>query len=132
MTAVNETNITNGTFNIDVVRPILALKMITEDSSNILNFTWECINYTSTQMILQLNFEHPNRVSISLPRDRLQVTFWGQPLFKSLKGNYVPIAFNVTKTVPCQIDSKRGAELTLIAESVGDVGTNSLITAAIL
>ena len=47
MITVNETNITNDTYDVSgLIMPILKLKMLPE--SKFFNFTWECLNYTST------------------------------------------------------------------------------------
>jgi hypothetical protein len=61
MKPANNTNITNGTFEaLEVAWPALAVKMKPYDSEKIILFTWECTNFTSTALELQLNFTHPN------------------------------------------------------------------------
>lgn len=49
MVTVNATNITNGTLIIEEVqRPILGVFAVPEDEQKKINFTWECLNFTST------------------------------------------------------------------------------------
>jgi hypothetical protein len=61
MKPANYTNIINGTFEaLDVAWPALAVKMKPYDLEKIIPFTWECTNFTSTALELQLNFMHPN------------------------------------------------------------------------
>ena len=53
----NATNITNGTVFInDTERPFLEVKVVPFDKNKIVNFTWECLNFTTEGMELQLYF----------------------------------------------------------------------------
>ena len=53
----NATNITNGTVFInDIERPFLEVKVVPFDKNKIVNFTWECLNFTTEGMELQLYF----------------------------------------------------------------------------
>ena len=61
MKSFNYTNITNGTFEAnDETWPALAVTMKPYDEEKTIKFSWECTNYTSTSLELQLNFTHPN------------------------------------------------------------------------
>ncbi len=84
MKSFNYTNITNGNFEAnDVSWPALAITMKPYDEDKTIKFSWKCTNYTSSSLELQLNFTHPNEVSYQRPRDKIQVTFWGQTYFVS-------------------------------------------------
>lgn len=49
MMPANCSNVTNGTFLVEgVIRPALAIQMLPINSHEVINFTWECLNYTQT------------------------------------------------------------------------------------
>jgi hypothetical protein len=110
---VNATNITNGTLIIEgVQRPILGVHVIPEDENKKINYTWECLNFTSDGMELQLYFEEPSTVSYKIPLDKLFLTFWGQPAFKvANRTDYIPYAYNITYNIPAQMDVHSGTAL---------------------
>ena len=83
-------------------------------------------------MILQIYFEKPNLITIQVPRNKLQVLFWGQPFLKSAKGNYVELGYISTKEVPAQIKPHIGKIIAKVADSGGNIGKYALISAAVL
>jgi hypothetical protein len=111
MVPVDITKITNGTITIEnVTRPTLAIKMIPYDPEKIIDFSWNCTNYTSTSLDLQLNFTRPGQVSYLSPRDQIQITFWGKNVFISDTNStlhrelnavdYIEYGYNLTQQVP--------------------------------
>jgi hypothetical protein len=108
--ATNTTNITNGTLFIEgIERPIIEIIVLPFDKHKVVNFTWECLNFTTEGMELQLYFEKPTRVSYEIPLDMLNITFWGQPFFKAVtRMDYVPMAYNISFPIPPQMDSSMG------------------------
>jgi len=76
---------------------------------------------------LQLNFTDPNKISYSSPRDKIYITFWGQPDFASTNGTYVEFGYNVTNEVPAQIGQKLGQSFELVGKAVGETGKSLLI-----
>jgi hypothetical protein len=86
--------------------------VIPEDQQKKINFTWECLNFTSVGMELQLYFDRPSTVSYSIPLDKFSLTFWGQPAYKAAnRTDYVPFAYNITYPIPAQMDVSSGAFL---------------------
>lgn len=86
--------------------------MIPDDEYKKINYTWECLNFTSEGMQLQLHFEKPSTVSYQMPLDKLLLTFWGQPAFKAAnRTDYVPYAYNITHNIPAQMNVDSGTVL---------------------
>ena len=46
-----------------------------------IEMTWEPISFSEGTLQLQLTFADPDLVSLSLPRDRLRITFLGRDMF---------------------------------------------------
>jgi len=86
-----------------VAWPALAIKIEPYEENKVIDFLWACTNYISDSLELQLNFTDPNKISYSSPRDKIYITFWGQPDFASTNGTYVEFGYNVTNEVPAQI-----------------------------
>ena len=82
---------------------------------NRLNLTWEMIDYTESQLYLQLYFEYPDRVSEYIEYDTLEVYFWGVEWFKSEEG--VPVRYGTRLETPIirQIDP-------VLAGRLGELG----------
>jgi len=81
MIPANIGNVTNGTIWIDgVERPALRVQVLSSDlevtPQEKLTFTWECLNFTEYTMTLQLYFDNPNQVSITVPLETVLLTFW--------------------------------------------------------
>ena len=56
----------NETFTIDdKIYPVLDIKIIpgTYSDESLLTFNWTFVNYTQTELILQIDFDKPNAVS---------------------------------------------------------------------
>ena len=69
-----------------------------------LGFTWECIDYTDTEMVLQLYFEYPLIVSTTEESHTLKLVFNGQEVFKDVTEKYVWPRLELRKELPRQMD----------------------------
>ena len=68
--------------------PVLTVKIIparTQDPE-LLDFTWEIINYTKSEIKFQLDFENPLYVSFEEEPDILEISFHDEDLFISENG----------------------------------------------
>jgi len=87
--ARNETYLTEEEGYRDYeIRPALELLVQpSEDSDPMkLNFTWEFVDFTQDELLVQLYFEIPPYLSSEADDDFLLVTFWGNSLFTSEEG----------------------------------------------
>ena len=48
-----------------------------------LSFKWTITEFKEDQMTIQLDFAHPEDISMADRNDQVQVTFWGVEFFKS-------------------------------------------------
>jgi hypothetical protein len=72
-----------------------------------LAFNWTLIEFTASQMNLQLNFENPSYVSSNVDQERLRIIFHGFYMFTDQKGNYMQPKFETNlKLVPRQIETE--------------------------
>ena len=70
--------------------PVVDLHMIAgiDSDERQLNFTWVCINFTSTYMDFAVNYTQYTNVSIHDERDVLEVSYNGNGYFKCLDGQF--------------------------------------------
>ena len=70
--------------------PVVDLHMIAgiDSDERQLNFTWVCINFTSTYMDFAVNYKQYTNVSIHDERDVLEVSYNGNGYFKCLDGQF--------------------------------------------
>ena len=62
-----------------------------------LNFEWECIDYTETEMVLQVFFDNPPIVSTAEEPQILKVVFYAQDVFKDVTDKYIWPMFEVRR-----------------------------------
>ena len=64
-------------------------------------FTWRLQRFSPQQLVLDLDFENPEYVSIKEIKDQLKITIYGFYLFADIKGNFVLPEFTLeTKRLP--------------------------------
>ena len=81
-----------------------------------LNLTWELLSYDSQFIFIQLEFEHPSRISSSQYYDTLEVHFWGNDFFKSAEdGEPVRYGAMLEHKIVRQVSPKTGRRLSAIA-----------------
>ena len=76
----------------DVVYPILDMEVIPGKFSEMkqLNFNWTFVEFKTTEMLIQLNFENINVVSShGMHKDSIQITIYGFQMFADTLGNYM-------------------------------------------
>ena len=95
----NETVFINGSY-----WPILQIKVIPGRYSDnkLLKFNWTYVNFTSTELLIQLAFENVFDVSChSMHLDSISVQIFGIYLFADTRANYMyPEALLMPKTLP--------------------------------
>ena len=73
---------------------------VDDEISEKLKFTWECIDFTQNEMVLQLYFENPKFVSISDKPQTLKLVFNGEATFMDLLLNVVRPGFELRRVLP--------------------------------
>ena len=77
---------------------------VDESATDNLSFSWECIDFTSTEMVMQLYFENPSFVSSSSNAHSLKLVFNLQDVFKDTSGRLIRPKLELRKKIPRQID----------------------------
>ena len=55
-----------------------------------MTFTWTYVNFTTTELIIDLNFDYPSAISAAnKDKEFIEVTLHGTPLFRDTNGNYI-------------------------------------------
>ncbi len=107
--------INNGTIRIeDKYFEVLNVAVIDpngNDEPTPIDFTWECTDFTESNMTLQLDFVAPNLVSSDDKAHILQLIFYGSTLFKDVSGNMIAPGLTIRKEIPRQIDSSTGEKI---------------------
>ena len=92
----NFSKINNGTVVIDgEIKPSLLVEVKPADPdglcANSLSFSWECIDYSESDLVLQMYFENPECISVSKDgRDKVVLTFYEQMLFSDITKRGIP------------------------------------------
>ena len=92
MKARTETYLTMDGYREFEIRPALELQIQPGEGKEVssLNFTWEIIEFTASEVKIQLYFDIPEQLSEnSVQADQIMVTFWANEFFVSEEGYYV-------------------------------------------
>ena len=73
-----------------------------------MNFTWECVDFTEYEMVLQLYFDYPAFISVSDKPQSIKLVFNSQTAFKDVSERIVWPGFELTKRLPRQMDYLSG------------------------
>jgi len=101
-------------------KPMLEINPVPGEYSDMesLEFDWEVLNFTSSQLVIQLIWKNAHHVSMWSKVDNIEVIIHGYHLFADLQGSTVePEARLVSKFVPPQTDEK-GEELAEIVANI--------------
>ena len=100
----NYSKINNETVWInDTEHQVLGVSVINSDETVVrqLNFTWECIDFSATEMVLQLYFQTPLYVSaVTDEPQSLRLLFHGQQMFKSINGKFIWPSLELRRVLP--------------------------------
>ena len=97
--------INNGTVVVDgETKPSIQVEIKPFDPDNFcaqsLGFSWECIDYTESKLILQMNFDSPKCISASsYGRDKVVITFYEQMLFTDITKKGIPPKIRIEKPI---------------------------------
>ena len=67
------------------VRIIPGMQSLSEN----LKFNWTFVNFTSSELVIQLNFETPEWVSINEYKELLQITIFANYFFSDIHGAFI-------------------------------------------
>ena len=117
----------NETIEIDGLSyPMLELIVLPgkQSEKSMLKFNWTLVEYQTTQLLIQLDFENQNYVSShSADRDRIQVTIYGFQLFADSLGNFFsPPTILDPKELPTMISATK----MVAAQGFADTAQNAL------
>jgi len=116
----------------DEVFPVLKLKMLPGEYSNIerLEFDWVVVNSTHQGLTLQLIFKNSKEVSIWSQADGLEVTFYGYHIFQDTRAVSVKPNTQIrTLYIPSQIEEETHAWVTGASRAfVGVISASYLAT----
>ena len=103
----NYSRINNSTVWInDMQHHALDVSLIDVDESvaDNLSFSWECIDFTETEMVMQMYFENPSFVSSSSNAQSLRLVFILQEVFQDTDGKVIRPMLELRGEIPRQID----------------------------
>lgn len=87
---------------------------------------WKVVNFSATQIWIQIYFEYPDNISEKVVGDDLTVTFWGTEFFKAKNGKKVRYGTKIQQKILRVVDPE-------IAVSLGVTGlTMNSITSLVL
>ena len=84
---------------------------IESTSKDKLNFTWECIDFSESQMVIQLYFENPLFVSATDEPSQLLIVFNNETALLDIEGHTLDPDLELSRRIPTQMDSKLGEQL---------------------
>jgi hypothetical protein len=94
--------IKNGTIIVnDTTQPFLEILIEPGKLSNatMLQFNWKLLNFTSGELLIQLEFENPEYVSSNIYPDQLSIIVHGFYMFADKKGNYMMPEFVLNRKI---------------------------------
>ena len=95
-----------------------------------LDYTWELLDFTSTEMVIKLYFEIPEAVSASsTDPDNIVVTFWANDLFQAKDGRSVARGLTISAPIYRQVSSDTGKDFKRMGQIAGYVSLGFLIIA---
>ena len=106
-TYTNYSRINNSTVWINGIQHhALDVSLIDVDESiaDDLSFSWECIDFTETEMVIKMYFENPSFVSSSSNAHSLKLIFNLQEVFKDTSGRVIRPMLELRGIMPRQID----------------------------
>ena len=74
--------------------------------SELMNFNWTYVNYTASELALNLDFDHPNAISALQDKEYIQITIYESSLFRSVDNDYIQSGYQLEPRVLPRITSK--------------------------
>ena len=129
--------IQNETITLDdVVYPILRLVVIPGKQSemHMLKFNWTFVEFQTTQMLIQLDFENRNYVSqYSNNKDFIQLTIYGFQLFADSLGNFMsPPTVLAPKSLPLMASQTEVAAIQSFADTTKSAMQSAMLVNTIV
>ena len=90
------------------IKPALEFSVVdsTTKEERQVEFDWEIVEFKENIAKIKINFEDPE--SLTDTNDQLEITFWGNKLFKGKKGETIPAGYTIRTPITRQVQKERG------------------------
>ena len=90
-----------------------------QSNASNLKFNWTFVNYTDSVLVIHLNFERPERVSIYDSKELISITIYANYLFVNMQGSFLPQGFDVRREQIVQITRPKKEIIDSLGRGVG-------------